>query len=295
MRGSSAARSATPCSELEVGDVDVAVPAGLASTRPRSRARPEAIPSSSPASSRPGGSPPTTGRGASTSPSCAAARSRRTWPCATSPSTRSRRRFTAASRSTRPAAAPTSPRASCGRPRARSFADDPLRVLRAARIAAALSLEVEAGTLELARAVADRAAEPAGERQFAELALLLGGPEPLRGVELLDELGATPAVLPEVEALRGVGQSANHHLDAHGHTLEVLRRCAGGGGRSRALRRRGRRRGRGAAGGAAGRRAHPARRAFASRRSCTTSASRRRGRSARAGSASSATTPSAPR
>ena len=97
-------------------------------------------------------------------------------------------------------------------------------MLRAARIAAALSLEVEAGTLELARAVADRAAEPAGERQFAELALLLGGPEPLRGVELLDELGATPAVLPEVEALRGVGQSANHHLDAHGHTLEVLRR-----------------------------------------------------------------------
>ncbi len=39
---------------------------------------------------------------------------------------------------------------------------------------------------------------------------------------LLDELGATPGVLPELEALRGVGQNLNHHLDVHGHTLEVL-------------------------------------------------------------------------
>jgi len=32
-------------------------------------------------------------------------------------------------------------------------------------------------------------------------------------------------VLPEVAAMRGVGQSANHHLDAHDHTIEVLRRA----------------------------------------------------------------------
>jgi len=106
----------------------------------------------------------------------------------------------------------------------RAFADDPLRILRAARIATALGLEPEPSTVELAQASADRAGEPAGERQFAELAALVGGPDPLRGVELLDRLGATPRVLPELEALRGVGQSANHHLDAHGHTLEVLRR-----------------------------------------------------------------------
>ena len=35
-----------------------------------------------------------------------------------------------------------------------------------------------------------RAAEPAGERQLAELRQLLGGPDPLRGLALLDELGA---------------------------------------------------------------------------------------------------------
>jgi poly(A) polymerase len=106
----------------------------------------------------------------------------------------------------------------------RSFEDDPLRILRAARIAAGLELEVERETIELARRSAERAAEPAGERQFAELRGIVAGPDPLRGLRLMDELGATPTVLPELEALRGVEQNPYHHLDVHGHTLEVLRR-----------------------------------------------------------------------
>lgn len=106
----------------------------------------------------------------------------------------------------------------------RSFSDDPLRILRAARIAAALGLEPEPETVELARADARRAGESAGERLFAELAGMVSGPDPLAAVELLERLGGTPAVLPELDALHGVSQSANHHLDAHGHTIEVLRR-----------------------------------------------------------------------
>ena len=39
---------------------------------------------------------------------------------------------------------------------------------------------------------------------------------------LLDELELTAVVLPELEALRGVVQNPNHHLDVHGHTLAVL-------------------------------------------------------------------------
>jgi putative nucleotidyltransferase with HDIG domain len=53
---------------------------------------------------------------------------------------------------------------------------------------------------------------------------MLTATDPLRALELLDELGGTAAVLPEVEALRGVVQNPNHHLDVHGHTIEVLRR-----------------------------------------------------------------------
>ena len=105
----------------------------------------------------------------------------------------------------------------------RAFADDPLRLIRAARIAGALGLEIDPATAERARAEAPRAQEPAGERRLGELRLLISGTEPLRSLELLDELGATAGVLPELEALRGVEQNPNHHLDVHGHTLEVLR------------------------------------------------------------------------
>ncbi len=105
-----------------------------------------------------------------------------------------------------------------------SFAADPLRLLRAARLAADLGLEVDADTASLARREAARAAEPAGERQLAELRRLVGGRDPLRGLEVLDRLGVTAAVLPELEALRGVEQGPNHHLDVHGHTLAVLER-----------------------------------------------------------------------
>ena len=104
----------------------------------------------------------------------------------------------------------------------RSFAADPLRLLRAARFAANLGLEVDPATVSLARGEASRAAEAAGERQLVELRQLVGGPDPLRGMTLLDELGLTPVVLPELEALRGVEQGPNHHLDVHGHTLAVL-------------------------------------------------------------------------
>jgi putative nucleotidyltransferase with HDIG domain len=44
----------------------------------------------------------------------------------------------------------------------------------------------------------------------------------LRGLALLDELALSAVVLPELEALRGVGQGPNHHLDVYGHTLAVL-------------------------------------------------------------------------
>jgi putative nucleotidyltransferase with HDIG domain len=104
----------------------------------------------------------------------------------------------------------------------RSFAEDPLRLLRAARLAAELDLAIDPETLALARAGAGSADEPAGERQLAELRQLIGGPDPLRGLELLDELDLTAVVLPEVEELRGVQQGPNHHLDVHGHTLAVL-------------------------------------------------------------------------
>ena len=102
-----------------------------------------------------------------------------------------------------------------------------MRLLRASRLASVLGLEIESGTADLARDHAAQAADPAGERQFAELRGIVAGPEPLRGVALMDELGLTPVVLPELETLRGVVQNPNHHLDVFGHTLAVLEEWLG--------------------------------------------------------------------
>lgn len=103
-----------------------------------------------------------------------------------------------------------------------SFTDDPLRLMRVARLVAQFNWTVEAETAELARAVAGRAAEPAGERILAEFCLLVAAPHPVAGVEMLDSLGILEAVLPEMAALHDVVQGPNHHLDVYGHTLEVL-------------------------------------------------------------------------
>jgi poly(A) polymerase len=104
----------------------------------------------------------------------------------------------------------------------RSFGDDPLRLLRAARLAAEMDLEIEPRTVALARAAASHAADPAGERQLTELRQLMGGPDPLRGLRLLAELELTGVVLPELAELRGVEQGPNHHLDVYDHTIAVL-------------------------------------------------------------------------
>ena len=104
----------------------------------------------------------------------------------------------------------------------RTFSDDPLRLLRAPRLAAGHELAIDPATAEAAQAASASAADPAGERQFAELRGIVAGPRPMRGIELMSELGVTAAVLPELEALRGVVQNPNHHLDVFGHTLAVL-------------------------------------------------------------------------
>jgi putative nucleotidyltransferase with HDIG domain len=107
-----------------------------------------------------------------------------------------------------------------------AFADDPLRVLRLVRVAAELGLEPDAETLALAAAQAAGLTSVSGERVLVELRRILASARPRAGIELMAELGALAAVLPEVEALRGVEQSAYHHADVYEHTLEVLDRTA---------------------------------------------------------------------
>jgi len=103
-----------------------------------------------------------------------------------------------------------------------AFADDPLRCVRLARFAVQLGFEIEAETLDSARAQSGGLEEVAGERIFSELNLILASSSAVSGLRLLDETGVTAVILPELIALQGVEQTAYHHLDAYEHTLEVL-------------------------------------------------------------------------
>jgi poly(A) polymerase len=105
-----------------------------------------------------------------------------------------------------------------------AFAQDPLRVLRLVRLAVELDMEPDAEALHRAGAHAGELAGVSAERVFVELRRVIAAREPRRGIELMGALGATAAVLPELDALRGVQQNRFHHLDVYGHTLEVLDR-----------------------------------------------------------------------
>jgi poly(A) polymerase len=105
-----------------------------------------------------------------------------------------------------------------------AFAQDPLRVLRLVRLALELGLEPDAETLRCAGAQAPGLTGVSAERVFAELRRIVAGAQVRRGLQMMDALGVTAVVLPELDALHGVEQNRFHHLDVHDHTLEVLDR-----------------------------------------------------------------------
>ena len=107
-----------------------------------------------------------------------------------------------------------------------AFADDPSGCCAPAGSRAGLGLRSTRGP-RAGPAQRRTRPTPPGERQFAELRGIVAGRDPLRGIELMDELALTAVVLPELEALRGVVQNPNHHLDVLGHTLAVLEEWLG--------------------------------------------------------------------
>lgn len=107
-----------------------------------------------------------------------------------------------------------------------TFAEDSLRVLRAAQFSARFEFEIDPATVELCRAI-DLSDLPA-ERIWGEMEKLLLRPErPSIGLERLRELGALPQLFPELEALIDVPQEAEWHPegDVWVHTQLVVDRA----------------------------------------------------------------------
>src|SRR2546429_1487684 len=103
----------------------------------------------------------------------------------------------------------------------RTFADDPLRMLRAIRFAAELGFSLDPSLLPAMRELKARLALPviSIERIADELRKILASPRPRLGLELLDEAGLLEMILPEIAACKGVLQTGYHTHDVFGHTL----------------------------------------------------------------------------
>jgi poly(A) polymerase len=109
---------------------------------------------------------------------------------------------------------------------ATALADDPLRALRAARLATELGLEIDAATEAAVAEHAPGIDRVAPERVFGELKRIVTAEQVRRGLGLMEALGLTRVVLPELAALRGVEQNVFHHADVLDHTLEVVEAVA---------------------------------------------------------------------
>ena len=108
-----------------------------------------------------------------------------------------------------------------------AFREDPVRILRLARFAARFDdFSVAPDTMALMREMVDAGEVDAlvPERVWQELARGLMETKPSRMFNVLRDCGALARVLPEVDALWGVPQTAAHHpeVDTGVHLMMVL-------------------------------------------------------------------------
>lgn len=103
-----------------------------------------------------------------------------------------------------------------------SLIDDPVRILRAVRQAAAFEFKIELETRKAMQQAVSLLPSRSPERQRDELFKMLAGPKPEAAVRALEILGTFPYLLPELSALKGVEQSAPHIYNVWEHTLSVL-------------------------------------------------------------------------
>lgn len=105
----------------------------------------------------------------------------------------------------------------------KTYADDPLRMMRAIRFAAQLGFTVVDSSLQSISKNADRLRIVSQERITAELQKIVLSPKPSVGFELLFTTGLLQQFFPEMVALQGVEtKHGRSHKDNFYHTLKVL-------------------------------------------------------------------------
>jgi poly(A) polymerase len=103
-----------------------------------------------------------------------------------------------------------------------SFADDPLRMLRAVRFVAQLGLTPVDEVVEAMTSLSGELARITPERVQVELSKTLLADDPRAALELFVATGLADVVLPELPALRMEIDEHHQHKDVYTHSLTVL-------------------------------------------------------------------------
>jgi tRNA nucleotidyltransferase/poly(A) polymerase len=103
-----------------------------------------------------------------------------------------------------------------------SISDDPIRAMRALRLAMYLSFNIEPSTSEAIKRAGPLLDNVSNERIRDELVWLLNGDDPEESMRMLHDHELLSYVLPEIAALQELEQTAPHHETALNHTFSVL-------------------------------------------------------------------------
>lgn len=105
-----------------------------------------------------------------------------------------------------------------------SFSSDPVRIIRAVRMAAAFGMRIEPETRKLMKAAVNGLESVSPERLRDEFLKLLAVPKAGTSIRALELLGALEVMFPEIKALRKLEQPSSHAFDVWDHILQVLKR-----------------------------------------------------------------------
>jgi len=103
-----------------------------------------------------------------------------------------------------------------------SFADDPLRMMRAARFVAQLQFTLAPEVVTAMKVLADSIQMISAERVRDEFVKLLGAPDPVPGIRTLVDTGILDRVFPEIPVLIREHDEHGRHKDVYEHSLTVL-------------------------------------------------------------------------
>ena len=107
-----------------------------------------------------------------------------------------------------------------------SFADDPLRMLRAARFITRYDLEPDEDLVAAVDSMGERLSIVSAERIRDELCRLLVLDDPSRGLWFLNDTGLAEQFLPELPAMQVEQDPIHQHKDVLAHTIAVVRKTS---------------------------------------------------------------------